>query len=333
MQTWLADALRAGGLPVVEEPGWKTRGRPGTFDPKGVLVHHTAGAASGDLPSKNYVISGSSSLPGPLSQLMLSRSGKFHVIAAGRANHAGSGYWSKIGSSGNTHLIGIEAESVGTRDDWTAAQRANYPKGVAALLKWMGKDETWVIAHKEWAPGRKSDPAFWNMNDFRAQVRAHLQASTQQEDDDMGLSEADKQWMFSTFARRVDLGFARDQIMSHMGKDPEGAVVPEEVRPGIEVARRVDVGLVRDLLLAGNDEVLNMLREVLDRMDGGACDGCPADESEGEESEGAEESEADESEAAAEESEAAESEADEPEAEESEADESEGHHGGCGADA
>src|SRR5690606_8093605 len=266
MQTWLADALRAGGLPVVEEPGWKTRGRPGDFSPIGVLVHHTAGAASGDLPSKNYVISGSSSLPGPLSQLMLSRSGKFHVIAAGRANHAGSGAASWVpGNAGNTYLIGIEAESVGTRDDWTAAQRANYPKGVAALLRHMGKNESRCIAHKEWAPSRKSDPAFWNMNDFRAAVRAHLN-NAPQGDDDMALSPEDRQWMLQTFAKRVDLGFARDQIMSHLGKDPNAAPVAPADRPNIDVARRVDVGLVRDLLVSGTSEVRDLLQEVLERL-------------------------------------------------------------------
>jgi hypothetical protein len=187
--TWLADALRAGGLPVVEHAGWKTRGRPGTFTPKGVLVHHTAGARTGDLPSLSYVISGSSALPGPLSQLMLSRSGVFHVVASGRCNHAGAGWASWVGNNGNSNLIGIEAESVGSRDDWTPAQRAAYPKGVAALLRYMGLDESRCLAHKEWAlpRGRKTDPAFWEMNQFRASVRAHLRgtAPPPPEDDDL----------------------------------------------------------------------------------------------------------------------------------------------------
>ena len=39
---WLADALRAEGVNVVEEPGWRDRGSA-TFNPKGVICHHTAG--------------------------------------------------------------------------------------------------------------------------------------------------------------------------------------------------------------------------------------------------------------------------------------------------
>lgn len=172
---WLADALRAGGLPVIEEPGWQDRGTGGTYTPIGVLLHHTAGPASGNLPSLGVVKNGRSDLVGPLAQLMLARDGAFHVIAAGRANHAGAGgaVWVPNGD-GNRYFVGIEAESTGTTDDWTPAQRVNYPRGAAALCAWMKVGEANVLAHREWAPTRKIDPAFWDMNAFRADVRTYL---------------------------------------------------------------------------------------------------------------------------------------------------------------
>lgn len=169
-QLWIADKCREWGLPVVEVAGWKTRGSA-TFNPRGVICHHTAGAATGDYPSLRVVRDGRSGLPGPLSQVGLGRTGKVYVIAAGRANHAGRGGWR--GLSGNTSVLGIEAESVGTRDDWTAAQRANYPVLVAALLDGIGRDESWACGHKEWTR-RKIDPAYWDMSRLRADVRALL---------------------------------------------------------------------------------------------------------------------------------------------------------------
>ena len=177
--TWLAAALRAGGLRVIEEPGWSSRGTGGRFDPIGVLCHHTAGAATGDLPSLRVVRDGRTGLSGPLAQLMLSRSGVYHVIAAGRANHAGAGSARWVpGNDGNRHLCGIEAESVGSRDDWTPAQRVAYPQGVAALCRWMGVRSNRVLAHREWAPDRKIDPAFWDMDAMRAEVDRLLSGAT-----------------------------------------------------------------------------------------------------------------------------------------------------------
>ncbi|MEU7814125.1 N-acetylmuramoyl-L-alanine amidase [Pseudonocardia sp. NPDC049154] len=180
---WLADALRAGGLPVYEQPGWQGRGTGGTFTPLGVLLHHTAGPRSGILPSLGIVRDGRSDLQGPLAQLMLARDGVFHVIAAGRANHAGAGAARFVpANDGNRYLIGIEAESCGLVDDWTDEQRANYPRGVAALCHAMGVGEGNVLGHKEWAPTRKIDPAFWDMNAFRDVVRGWLRGTFQEDD-------------------------------------------------------------------------------------------------------------------------------------------------------
>jgi hypothetical protein len=111
--TWLADTLRAVNLPVVEVAGWTNRGVGGDVtSAKGVVCHHTAGPLTGNTPSLNLVINGRSDLSGPLSQLFLARDGTYHVVAAGRAHHAGPGKWQDV-TNGNAHFIGIEAENTG----------------------------------------------------------------------------------------------------------------------------------------------------------------------------------------------------------------------------
>ena len=168
---WLADALRAEGVTVVEEPGWRDRGSA-TFNPKGVICHHTAGPARGDAPSLGVCINGRPDLPGPLCQIVLARSGTAHVIASGRANHAGRGGWR--GLEGNTSVFGIEAENTGQGEAWPAAQLAAYVACVAALCRRGQIPVGMVCAHREWAPGRKIDPKGIDMTRFRADVLARL---------------------------------------------------------------------------------------------------------------------------------------------------------------
>jgi hypothetical protein len=174
--TWMADVLRAAGLSVQEVGGWRTRGHGSMSDIRGVLLHHTAGAPTGNYPSLGVVRDGRPGLAGPLAHLGLARDGSWLVIAAGNASHAGLGYVSWCGrDNGNKHLIGVEAESTG-RGDWTPAQLASYPRGVAALLRHLGLGADRALAHKEWAPSRKIDPAGWpgGLSGFRATVAGHL---------------------------------------------------------------------------------------------------------------------------------------------------------------
>lgn len=173
---WLASVLRSAGLPVREVGGWEQRGYNDFGDVRGVLLHHTAGSVSGNYPSESVVVNGRSGLSGPLANLGLARDGTWIVVAAGRANHAGTGYVSWCGrDNGNQHLIGIEAESTG-RGDWTQAQLDNYPRGVAALLGAARLGSSRAIGHKEWAPTRKIDPYGWpgDMHGFRTKVEEWL---------------------------------------------------------------------------------------------------------------------------------------------------------------
>lgn len=173
--TWLADVLKKAGCKVVEEPDWKNKGVAEMGAVQGVLCHHTAGSTSGNSPSLDTVKNGRSDLPGPLSHLFLARDGTFHVLAAGKCNHAGEGSWQGV-TSGNSHFLGIEAENAGTgKDPWPAVQMEAYERGVAALLAHIKAQPIMSAGHKEYATpkGRKIDPAF-DMIAFRGEVSEFL---------------------------------------------------------------------------------------------------------------------------------------------------------------
>jgi peptidoglycan hydrolase-like protein with peptidoglycan-binding domain len=171
--TWLPEVLKSAGLKVAVVPGWESRGRGDIGTVLGVLCHHTAGAKTGNMPTLNLLVNGRSDLPGPLSQLGLGRDGTYYVIAAGRCNHAGNGNWKGV-TAGNTHFIGIEAEHTGAADvPWPDVQMEAYQRGVAAILKHIGKPADFCAGHKEYAPKRKPDPGF-DMNEFRVAVAAFM---------------------------------------------------------------------------------------------------------------------------------------------------------------
>jgi peptidoglycan hydrolase-like protein with peptidoglycan-binding domain len=174
--TWLPEVLKDAGLKVAEQSGWKTRGHGDMGTVKGIICHHTAGSLKGNMPSLGVVTRGTSKLSGPLAQLGLGRDGTFYVIAAGRAFHAGKGLWQGV-SSGNSQMIGIEAENTGrTKGElkdfpWPEVQMDAYRRGCAAILSHIGADPIMCCGHKEYRlpKGFKIDPTF-DMNVFRQQV-------------------------------------------------------------------------------------------------------------------------------------------------------------------
>jgi N-acetylmuramoyl-L-alanine amidase len=155
----LADACRKSGLPVVEQTGWRTRGHGPMSGVRTILAHHTAGPGTGELPSLGTVRDGRPGLEGPLSQLMLARSGTVHVIAAGECWHAGN--VAVPTTQSNPWSLGIEAEHDGV-SPWPAAQYAAYVRLCAALCAHYRLGADRVMGHKEVAvpAGRKSDPNF-----------------------------------------------------------------------------------------------------------------------------------------------------------------------------
>lgn len=180
-QTWIADRCRQYGLTVVEVDGWRTRGDD-VLAPGGVVCHHTAGASTGEIPSLRTLIHGRSDLPGPLCHVGLARSGTCYIVAAGRANHAGSGGWK--GLRGNSSVLGIEAENDG-RQGWPSIQIEAFVRLAAALQSGTAHptDAEYVCAHREWTT-RKPDPHSIDMTAFRARVRGLLQGEDDMFTDD-----------------------------------------------------------------------------------------------------------------------------------------------------
>lgn len=159
---------------MIEEPGWQNRGlmtngRYELFQPGGVIAHHTAtGLHHLDFPSKNVCINGHSNLRGPLCHVLIGReTGTARVIAAGKANHAGSGGWR--GLAGNKSVLGVEVENDGVGEVWKPHVLDAFNRTCAALLNGINADYTMLCGHKEWTP-RKIDPAGIDMDAMRREV-------------------------------------------------------------------------------------------------------------------------------------------------------------------
>lgn len=175
--TWLADVLRGAGLTVVEHDGWQDRGKD-LREVLGVVWHHTAsGPAWSDDRVAGLLINGRPDLPGPLCQLGLDRTGRYHLIAAGKGNHNGYGTW------GN-QSIGIEAYNDGVGEPWPEAQVRAYCVGTAAILRHLGYGTDRVRGHKETDPDRKIDPTL-DMDHMRDLVAAELDTPSPPDQEDI----------------------------------------------------------------------------------------------------------------------------------------------------
>ncbi len=175
---WLPDVLRNEGLTCHIYPGAFERGHGDMGQIWGVMCHHTG--SFGETPRG---IAQHPSL-GLASQLYLSREGEYTLCGVGIAYHGGRGSYPGI-SDVNGTLIGIEAANDGGgtpnrplihRSSWSDAQYNAYVRGVAAILRKIGRGAERCISHKEWAGAAqgKWDPGQIDMNIFRADVAAHL---------------------------------------------------------------------------------------------------------------------------------------------------------------
>jgi hypothetical protein len=165
--------LQKHGIKVKKVKGWRTRGREGTFAPRGVLFHHTASnQASGNAPALGICTHGRSDLAGPLCQFLVGRDGTVYFVARGRANHAGYGGPIKgiPQDSGNAYLYGVECENNGLGEPWREEQKRAIAILFALLLKRMNRGARMVLAHREYT-SRKIDPTGIDMDAFRKRVQ------------------------------------------------------------------------------------------------------------------------------------------------------------------
>lgn len=183
--TWLAIVLRRAGVRVVEHPGWQSNGRPrsaGPFRPRGVLWHHDGSGVGPSPHMARFIADGGrpdAGIPAPLSQVWICAGcedrhpvGTWHVLAAGRANHAGAGAgFGRIGrDAGNTATLGVEMDNT-TGEPTPPAMYASLVRGTAAILNHLRSDpRLWLAGHKEYARGRKVDPDDLDMSAGRRDV-------------------------------------------------------------------------------------------------------------------------------------------------------------------
>ncbi|MFI1811861.1 peptidoglycan-binding protein [Streptomyces sp. NPDC020422] len=194
-------ALRAEGVTVVEHDGWRTHNRDGhgAWGPVvGVMIHHTV--SSGTESTVALCYDGYAGLPGPLCHGVIAKDGTVHLVANGRANHAGGGDPSVLravisetygdrppvprehqGSAGavdgNSRFYGFECINLGNgTDPWPAAQLEAIERVSAALCRahsWGAKS---VIGHSEWSDW-KNDPRGFGMPVMRERVQKRLGAA------------------------------------------------------------------------------------------------------------------------------------------------------------
>lgn len=150
--TGVVEALRDYGLDVGFVPGWERRGSP-AFWPGGHVNHHDAIETRWSYPP-DILINGRHDLDGPLCNTALEATGKVWLVAAGRANHAGSGSWD--GLIGNSSVWGTEAQNAGTGQTWPDEQIEAYELLDAAVCAYLEVDASTVCRHAEWT-SRKID--------------------------------------------------------------------------------------------------------------------------------------------------------------------------------
>ncbi|WP_050668441.1 peptidoglycan recognition protein family protein [Luteipulveratus halotolerans] len=163
---YVADALRKQGIAVHAEDGWMTRGSSTGFAPRGVALHHTAVRSSDadPYPALEVCRNGRPDLNGPLCHLLVGRRGGIHMIATGRANHAGpiraSGPMPD--GDGNSLYVGIEIDYHPDYQEVGLEQRRSALIAAAVILHSLGqRSASYVRGHLEICdpPGRKIDPS------------------------------------------------------------------------------------------------------------------------------------------------------------------------------
>jgi len=185
---WLHDlpaVIAAAGLQVRTWPGWEQRSRSsGGYDSVWAIgIHHTASSTT---PDNDCKWMWQNSPDRPIGAMLLDRTGLVTVGAAGATNTQGKGGpWPTSQGiipldQGNRFMVSVEAANSGTGEPWPQVQQDAYVKLCAALVARYGLTAGDVVAHHEWARGRKIDPAgsskwatgrnSWNMDQFRGDV-------------------------------------------------------------------------------------------------------------------------------------------------------------------
>ena len=192
MSVWLTDMVKVLRQAGVDAEGmtykygryagksWKDVGWNGIglTELRGVMWHHDASPAN--QPSPGALVWCMYSELAPCASIWVDMQGKWHVYAAGLANHAGVGSSALApNSTGNQFYLGIETDHT-DGEKWPKEQVSSLRKGTAALMKHYGLDPKVALEfHKTYAlpVGRKNDPDGLDLKTERRRVARLMQAN------------------------------------------------------------------------------------------------------------------------------------------------------------
>lgn len=146
------------------------------------------------------MLNGTGDTPGPLCSILTCRGNSshgpsVHVIAAGRANHAGTGGpWGAVPrDDGNTYAVGHEIAHT-VDEAWSSAQMEQVTRAEAAILRRLkAKTSNGLPSHSEYAPDRKIDTTEGKYGQSMKAERADVQAAIDGDAGDEG-EEPMKYW-------------------------------------------------------------------------------------------------------------------------------------------
>lgn len=162
------------------------RGTRGSFIPRGICVHHTAGAR--DTPPE-FLKAGRPDVSGPLYCFSANRTGTIDAISNGRTHNAGRGD-SRVFSAmidgrafpkpeadnlqGNDLFYGVVLEHSGKASEPVVDAARERMVELCAMWcnAWGWSPESRIVGHREWTK-RKADPIF-GTDEFRASTTAAL---------------------------------------------------------------------------------------------------------------------------------------------------------------
>lgn len=185
---WLPDVLRAFGVDVYEVEGARERGHGDFGKISWVLWHHT-----GNVNETDHGITNHPTL-GLAANMLVHPDGRTAITGFGVAYHGGKGIYPGIPEDGiNQVSIGIECAHSGAHGDpWPDVQMRAMINIGAAIEWFLALPPSNEIAHKEWAGAEnplginkqgKPDPIDIDMDWFRSQIAARVQAGPTGEDD------------------------------------------------------------------------------------------------------------------------------------------------------
>lgn len=153
------------------EPGWdslRISGRLllGRFQPRGVVLHHTAGTNS-----LRWLASGCDHPPVPGANFLIDLAGVVHVLSCRQTYHGGEGSISWVrGRNINPYAWGIEVESLGRVRDFTPAQVKSIGLLTSGLLAAGGLPVERLIDHEVWRPSKVD--TLYSLTEIRSWAQA-----------------------------------------------------------------------------------------------------------------------------------------------------------------